>query len=84
MNRQNQHHKIPEAFQTMIKKDIILSSELINSFKDNMKKTMKMRLINNIVKDFNNKRMKKDNTMKNNNNLKINKLIMKTVKVKDQ
>ena len=49
-----------------------------------MKKTIKMRLINNIVKDFNNKRMKKDNIMKNNNNLKINKLIMKTVKVKDQ
>lgn len=68
----------------MIKKGIILSLELINSFKDNMKKTIKMKLINNIVKDFNNKRMKKDNTMKNNNNLKINKLIMKTVKVKDQ
>ena len=82
-NKSNQHHKIPEAFRIMINKDITLSLALTKSFKGNMRKTIKIISINSIVKNLNSKGMTKENILKIRTIHKINKLILKTVKVKD-
>lgn len=83
-NKSNQHHKIPEASRIMINKDITLSLALTKSFKGNMRKTIKIISINSIVKNLNSKGMTKENILKIKTTHKINKLILKTVKVKDQ